>query len=229
MAKRAKDVVAPAAEDTNGRSKSKPPRRRKQEILDAAARVFHERGYESTSIQDIADAVGILKGSLYYYIESKEDLLYEILHDVHAEALQNMTAVDEIEADALTKIRAFVTFHVTFNAEHLVGMGVFFQDFRSLSDERREEIVEERDLYDKFVRKLIREGQQEKLICPDIDAKLAAFGILGMMNWIYQWFKPAGPSAARKVAEEFADFVVAGLACDPKTHSPGHRRQVGQL
>src|SRR5438093_6121381 len=98
-------------------AQSRPPRRRQNEVLQAAARVFHEKGYESTSIQDIAEAVGILKGSLYYYIRSKEDLLYEILQAVHEDALANIRRVDELEGDALQKLRAFVTAHFTFNAE----------------------------------------------------------------------------------------------------------------
>src|SRR5947207_409360 len=75
---------------------SRPPRRRQQEILEAAARVFHEKGYESTSIQDIADEVGILKGSLYYYIRSKEDLLYEIIRDIHDDAIAYVGHIDSL-------------------------------------------------------------------------------------------------------------------------------------
>src|SRR3954463_16258741 len=108
---------------TQGR-RSRAPRRRQQEILEAAARVFHEKGYESTSIQDIADAVGILKGSLYYYITSKEDLLFEILQSVHEEALENLAQIDATPGDALQRLRAFVTMHFTFNAEHLVKVAV---------------------------------------------------------------------------------------------------------
>src|SRR5437868_1984733 len=172
-------IVKPAEEQ------SRPPRRRQQEVLEAAARVFHEKGYESTSIQDIAEAVGILKGSLYYYIRSKEALLYEILQGVHEDALANIRRLDAIEGDALQKIRAFVMLHLTFNAENLTKMGVFFHDFRSLSPERRKLIVEARDLYDALLRDLIREGQAESIVCPDIDPKLAALGVMGMLNWIY--------------------------------------------
>jgi AcrR family transcriptional regulator len=198
-------------------------------VLEAAARVFHEKGYESTSIQDIAEAVGILKGSLYYYIRSKEDLLYDILQSVHEDALANIARVDDIEGDPLEKIRAFVTAHLTFNAENLTRMGVFFHDFRSLSDERRQVIIDARDIYDEKLRGLIREGQQDGVVCPDLDPKVAAIGVMGMVNWIYQWYRPGGPRTIAELAEGFADFVVAGLACDPATHTPGHRTALHAL
>lgn len=209
--------------------RSRAPRRRRQEILEAAARVFHEKGYESTSIQDLADAVGILKGSLYYYITSKEDLLYELLQGVHEEGLKNLDKTRAVEGDALQKIRAFVTLHFTYNAEHLVGMAVFFQDFRSLKPERRRVILEERDRYDHFLRDVIRQGQDEGIVCPDIDPKVAAIAVLGMMNWIYHWYRPGGERSAAELANAYADFVVAGLACDPATHRPGHRRSFAPL
>jgi len=209
--------------------RSRAPRRRQQEILEAAALVFHEKGYESTSIQDIADSVGILKGSLYYYITSKEDLLFEIIQGVHEEALKNLDRTAAVEGDALQKIRAFVVVHLTHNALNLVKMAVFFQDFRSLNGERRQVIVEERDMYDNFLRDLIRQGQDEGIVCPDIEPKLAAITVLGMMNWIYQWYRPGGGLSASEIANAYADFVVAGLACDRSTHRTGHRRDLAPL
>src|SRR5215217_3230815 len=108
--------MAPTESETRSR-RSRAPRRRQNEILEAAAQVFHEKGYESTSIQDIADAVGILKGSLYYYITSKEDLLYEILQDVHQAGIKNLELIDAVDGTALEKIRAFVVVHFAHNAE----------------------------------------------------------------------------------------------------------------
>jgi TetR/AcrR family transcriptional regulator, cholesterol catabolism regulator len=212
-----------------GPRKTPAPRRREQEILEAAAEVFHERGYESTSIQHIAKRVGILKGSLYYYITSKEDLLFEIIQGVHEEALRNLERTRAVEGTPLQRLRAFAVIHFTFNAENRVKTAVFFQDFRSLSEGRRQKIVDERDIYDNFVRDLIREGQDEGLICPEIDAKLAAISILGMLNWMYHWYRPGGSQSASEIGEAYADFVVAGLACTPDTHVPGHRRALAAL
>ena len=92
-------------------------------------------------------------------------------------------------------------------------MAVFFQDFRSLNGERRQVIVEERDLYDSFLRDLIRQGQDEGIICPDIEPKLAAITVLGMMNWIYHWYKPGGELSADRDRER----------ATPTSSSPGSR------
>jgi AcrR family transcriptional regulator len=229
MSAQAEGVTSVTVLNEIDEQESRPPRRRQQEVLEAAARVFHEKGYESTSIQDIAEAVGILKGSLYYYIRSKEDLLYEILQSVHEDALANMGRLDEVDGDALEKIRAFVTLHLTFNAENLTKMGVFFHDFRSLSPERRTQIVEARDVYETLLRNLIREGQQESMVCTEVDPKVAALGVMGMLNWIYQWYVAGGVRSAEQIAEEFSNLVVAGLACTPETHVPGHRVRLGAL
>jgi AcrR family transcriptional regulator len=207
----------------------RPPRLRQSEIVEIAARVFHEKGYESTSVQEVAEAVGILKGSLYYYIDSKEDLLFEIIRNVHESARKNIDRTRELGGDPLQQIRLFVTRHLTFNAEHLVGMGVFFRDFRSLSGGHRETILAYRDEYDRFLRSLISDARAAGVVCPDIDPKFAALALLGMTNWIYQWYKPDGPKGVSELAQTFADIAVAGIACDPKSHTPGHRGQLAAL
>lgn len=206
------------------RPRAGAPRRRQREILDAAARVFHEKGYESTSIQDIADSVGILKGSLYYYIASKEDLLYEIIEGVHQEGLKKLERIAALEGTALQRVRAFVVAHTLHNAENIVRMGVYIKDFRSLSRERQRVIEKERDTYDAFLRDLIREGQRDGTVCRDLDAKMMAIAILGMLNWMHQWYRPQGEWSAAEIADSFADFVVSGLACDPDTHFANHKR-----
>ena len=216
-----------AANGTNGSGPRRRKQERKQEVVDVAARVFHEKGYGSSSIQDIADGVGILKGSLYYYIDSKEDLLYEILRGVHEEAFQQIEEAVAAEKATMARLRAFVVALFTFHTENLIRIGVFFSDFRSLNPERQEAIIRERDRYDKLLRDVIRQGQEEEVICPDLDPKVTALAILGMVNWIHQWYKPGGGRSARTIAEAYADFALAGVACSPATHVSGHRRLLG--
>jgi AcrR family transcriptional regulator len=174
--------------------------------------VFHEKGYEATTIQDIADEVGILKGSLYYYIRSKEDLLYEVIRDIHEEAIASVMQVDEVEGTALDRVRAFVIAHMTFTGENLVKISVFFHDFRSLSSERQQTIIASRDLYERHMRRLIEEGKRDGSIRKDADPKIAALAVMGAMNWTYQWYRPGGRKSMREIARGFADLIVNGLA-----------------
>lgn len=184
---------------------------RRQEIIDAAAVIFQEKGYTATSIRDVAESVDILKGSLYYYIKSKDDLLFSVIQEVHEGGLANLESGMNADGSALDNIHVFVTRHATYNAANLVKMTVFFHDFRSLSDERRREIVEERDIYDRHLRGLIKAGQEEGSVRADVDPKLAAFWILGGMNWMYQWYRPSGTQPLEVIANEFADLAVNSL------------------
>jgi AcrR family transcriptional regulator len=200
----------------------KVPRKRRAEVLDIAARVFHEKGYDATTIQDIADEVGILKGSVYYYISSKENVLFELLEEVHQAALAAVLEAVERDGNALQRIHAFVETLARFNAENQIRMGILLHDFRSLSEERRREIVRERDRYDRILRELIAEGQEQGIVCADVDAKLSALAVMGMINTIYQWYRPGGRQKAQSIGAFYADFVIRALACDPATHAAGH-------
>lgn len=215
--------VARGAE-SNGKSQ-----RRRQELIDAAARIFQDKGYEATSIQDVADALGILKGSVYYYIDSKEDLLFAAIQEVHESALANTAKIKQLDEDPLTLIRLFIESHVKHVSDNLVKATVFFHDFRSLDRERHDYIVKERDSYDLFLRDLISRGQRNGSICKDIDPKIATLALLGMMNWIYQWYKVGGGMDPSQIGRQFADLALAGLACDHEGHTSRHRGQIGKI
>jgi AcrR family transcriptional regulator len=204
------------------KQQQKVPRKRRAEVLDIAARVFHEQGYEATSIQDIADELGVLKGSVYYYISGKEDVLFELLQEVHKAALKVVTEAVAQDGDPLQKIYRFVETLSRFNADNQVRMGIFLHDFRSLSEDRRREIVRERDRYDRILRKLIGEGQEQGDVCPDLDPKLSALAIMGMINTIYQWYQPGGRLKSETIGSSYATLVTRALGCTPESHAAGH-------
>lgn len=192
------------------RPDSSPPRRR-DEVIDAAARIFHAKGYAAASIQDVADELGILKGSLYHYIDSKQDLLFAIIEDVHRRTMSELEQWLALEGGTLVRLRAFLNGQVLTYCRNVQRVGVFLQDLRSLSEEQQVRIHAERDRYDRVLRDLIRAGQDEGLIDPDVDPKLAAMAIFGMLNWISTWWRPDGPSTPEQVATEFTDLALAGL------------------
>ncbi len=201
-----------SADGSAGSSRQRQVRRRQQEILDAAAEIFREKGYEATSTQDIAEAVGLLKGSLYYYIDSKEDLLFAIIDEAYKGALQTLDQAKMMPGNALQKIRSIIESHVDYFIANQVKMAVLFRDFRSLSEERQQIIAGEGDQYLEEVRSLIRQGQAEGVVAPDIDPRLASIGITGMVNSLSQWYHPSGPSTPAEISEAFARLVVAGVS-----------------
>jgi TetR/AcrR family transcriptional regulator, cholesterol catabolism regulator len=188
-----------------------PPKRRDRQILEAAAQIFHERGYADTSVQDVANAVGLLKGSLYYYIESKEDLLFRVLQDVHAQAKQILDVVPEMDAPPLERLAAYVRGHVEFNLRNIEKVAVYYHDFSQLSRERREEIVATRKRYEEFVIALIEDAQEAGEVDPDLDAHVATYSVLGMLNWVYTWYRPGGKVSISDFADLVAEIVVGGL------------------
>ncbi|WAJ44340.1 TetR/AcrR family transcriptional regulator [Mycobacterium sp. Aquia_216] len=197
---------------------------RRVEILRVATRLFLEKGYEATSLQDIADEVGLLKGSLYYYISEKEDLLYAILEDMYATSRAAMAEISSLEVGALVKIRRICVAHVLNVLRNRDQVTIFFRDFGVLSEERVREISAQRDRYAKGFAALLKAAQAEAVVCPDVNVKLSSGSILGMLNMVHEWYPYSDETRAMRLAEEIADLVVASLRCDGKTHRPGHRR-----
>ena len=189
----------------------KPSKRRRQEVMDVAARIFSEKGYEATSIQEIAEEVGILKGSLYYYIETKEDLLFGVIKAAYDAALGVVRELERRDGGALELIEALVYRHAEVFAATQVQSSVFFKEFRALSDDRQKEIREAGDIYSRFLRSQIRRGQDAGEIDPGINPRLAAIGIIGMMNSMAFWYRPDGPATAEQIGSEFSRLVIGGL------------------
>lgn len=204
------------------RQEAAPPRRR-DEVIDAAARIFHAKGYAAASIQDVADELGILKGSLYHYIDSKQDLLFAIIEESHRRTMEELEQWLTLKGGTLVRLRAFLHGQVLTYCRNVQRVGVFLQDLRSLSEEQQARILAERDRYDRVVRDLIRAGQEEGVIDREVDAKLAAMAIFGMLNWISTWWRPDGPSTPEQVADEFTDLALSGLVL-----REGRRSQLGR-
>lgn len=195
---------------------------REQTIYAAAARIFYQKGYSAASIQDIADEVGLLKGSLYYYIDGKEDLLYGITRTIHDLALtfvERTLALDDTPAE---RLRFLLHLHITSFGENLPMISVFYTEHDSLQGERRAEVMRDRAKYERFVRSLIVEGQEAGQFCPELDARLVSNAVLTMSNTIYMWYRPGAGPGIEQVASTYADFAIRGLSC-PDGHRHAER------
>lgn len=206
-----KDPATPAA-GRNGRGEKNRVQKRRQEIIDAAAQVFFERGYDASSTQDIADAVGILKGSLYYYVESKEEFLYEVIKEAHDLGLEILEQVSELDGDVLHRITELIRRHVRYYADNVVKTSVYFREYRSLSEEHRRQIDRFGHAYRHFVADLIREGQRDGSVSTSIDPALSGVAIVEMLNSIPRWYHEGGRATADQVADQYATIIVGGVA-----------------
>jgi len=180
-------------------------------VIRAATELFYDKGYDATSVQDIADAVGLLKGSLYYYFEAKEDLLFEILQRVHAGLTTAVADALDGHEDPVDRLRVFLTTHTEFLSKNTVEIAVFFNDFRSLTGDRRAAILKARDSYEAMLVEILHGGQKDGAFASETDPRVAAKGIFGMVNWMHQWYVPGGALTAAAVAESYERMITSGL------------------
>jgi AcrR family transcriptional regulator len=168
---------------------------RREELTKIAARLFAERGYQGTSLADLADELGVQKPSLYHHIASKEDLLWEVARD-GAQAFH--TALDTVPADAAAtdRIRLALRAHLAVVAGQLDVATVFVREWRYLGGERRDAFVAERRRYEQRVRELFRDGVEGSELRTDLDVATAALLFLSAANWAYTWLQPGADTDA---------------------------------
>ena len=181
---------------------------RRAELTRAAARLFAQKGYHGTSVGDLAEALGMQKGSLYTHIDSKADLLWDVARE-GAEAFH--AALDAIPEDGpvLERIRAALRAHLRVVAEQLDIATVFVREWRYLEGERREQFVAERRRYEERVRALFREGRERGELRADLDDGTAALLTLSAANWAYTWLRPG--SDTDELADRFTALLLDGM------------------
>ena len=181
---------------------------RRSELTRQAARLFAEKGYHGTSIGDLAEAMGVQKGSVYAHIESKADLLWDVARE-GAEAFH--AALDSVPDDGpvVERIRAALRGHLRVVAEQLDVATVFVREWRYLQGDRREEIVAERRRYEERFRGLFREGRELGELRTDLDEATAALLALSALNWAYTWLQPGRPTD--ELADRFYALLVDGM------------------
>lgn len=181
-----------------------------EEILKAAAELFYEKGYHATTMQDVADRVGMLKGSLYYYIDSKEDLLYITLDQVIKKGddlfLQRVASAP----DPVEKLRRAIEAEIEYVIRDQVTVGLFLHEFDTLSEQRRRRILARMRRFQNRYIEIIREGQAAGVF-RDLDPRLAVYGILGMCNWVYRWYRPDLGFTLQEITSVFTNLVMKGI------------------
>ena len=190
----------------------KPQEERWSEIIEAATEIFWEKGYDGTSLQDIADRVGILKGSLYYYINSKTDLRAHLLEEAHHHGIEMISEIANSETDPLTRLYKMFIGHVYHVCKNMARTAVFLREIRRLSDEEKAEIGVDDRAYALLFQEHIKDAQSQGLLRPDIDPRLAGHCALGSLNAIYTWYNADGDITAAQLAHHMASTTLIGLA-----------------
>lgn len=179
-------------------------------ILEAAARIFSEKGYHATSMQDIADAVNLQKASIYHHFSSKQEILLDILDyalDLINSRLELVLSQPLSPDEKLHQ--AMVSYFQTI-AENQNLSAVLLLELRALDPELKARQASRREKFERLWRDLIIEGKQQGVF-NDVDPSLTGRAILGVMNWTVTWYRSDGPRSASEIADLFADLLLHGL------------------
>lgn len=183
---------------------------RRDEIITKAAQVFDRTGYNRASMDDVAEAVGIAKPTLYHYFRGKEEILFEI----HQEFITRLIRQNEARRDAglsprqeLLEIMGDI---LDLMETHRGHVRVFFEHIRDLPQEQREVVRGQRDTYHRMVEDALARGIQLGEFRP-VDVRMVSLGLFGMCNWAYQWYQSEGPLRPREVAYSMWGLLVYGI------------------
>jgi AcrR family transcriptional regulator len=179
------------------------------DILKAAARAFRKLGFHGATVEEIASALHMKKGNLYYYFRNKEEILFAC-HQYSLDRLTQLFAeIDRSEAEPAAKLRRLIVAFVHTILDELHGTALFL-DLEALTPAHLKSVIARRDRFEHSVRRLLEDGMKSGRFAPG-DPKLLAFALFGAVNWIPRWFTPEGPATSQQIADLFADFFLRGL------------------
>ena len=184
---------------------------REGQILEASIHMFAEKGYAATSLQEVADAVGLLKGSLYHYISSKESLLYRIFQEAHSQAEVMMSAVDALNLSPEEHLREFLKRLALFYVLNRERASLYFAEWRHLTGDERQTVLKQQREFRSYIRKMIEAAQVADLTREDLDVKIATSFLLAALNGVPSLFRTENPDEAEQLATEIAKLACAAV------------------
>jgi AcrR family transcriptional regulator len=184
---------------------------REQAIRAAALRIFREKGYDAASMQDIADAVGLYKGSLYYYVSSKEELLVQLFEGRAEQVLAEIDAAASGSGVPRERLRTMVRVYMQGVLRNLDSVHVYVREEQALPPPALRDVHrQQRAMRDHFER-VIGEGMRAGDFA-ESDPKLAALALLGMCTWVHRWYRPGGRIGEAAIADDFAERAIRMLS-----------------
>lgn len=184
----------------------------RQEILRTAARLFQQRGYDATSMNDVAAALKLSKGGLYHHFQSKDEILFEIMNHAMEITEERVLAPVRGISDPEGRLRALIRLHIeVVLSPQDREITVMLHENHPLPPGLRKRINARKKEYIHFVEGLMAEVQRARQAKGAVSARAAAFALLGMINWIYQWYKPEGNLQAHNLVPQFTEMVLGGI------------------
>jgi TetR/AcrR family transcriptional regulator, cholesterol catabolism regulator len=184
----------------------------RQEILRTAARLFQQRGYDATSMNDVAAALKLSKGGLYHHFQSKDEILFEIMNHAMEITEDRVLAPVRGIADPEARLRALIRLHIeVVLSPQDREITVMLHENHPLPPALRKRINTRKKDYIHFVESLMAEVQRMRQGRNSVSPRAAAFALLGMINWIYQWYKPEGSLQAHNLIPQFTELVFGGI------------------
>ncbi len=183
-----------------------------EHILSRAARVFAERGFHRATIRDVAKAAGTSLSGLYYYVESKDELLYLIQHGAFETLLTKLDVELASLASPRERLERMVRIHLGFFLDHMPEMKVISHEGASLSAPYVEDVRALKRRYATLVRGLIRGLRPDGL---EVDERVATFALFGQLNWIYTWYRPGRDPDLEALTRDMCHLLLHGLVGGP--------------
>lgn len=210
MTKTKRSLEALRPRNVGREPKHAKPSTRLEEVLQSAANIFFAKGFHASSIEDVARDVGMLKGSLYYYIKSKDDLLFQLLlagiEDSDAFIAQQIDPA----GDPVEQLERAIRAQIDYIIRNRVQFGLFLHEFDSLSGKRQHKLISVMSRYNARFVDLVRRGQEQgKLI--QGEPWIIVNGILGMCNWLYRWYDTDESSDPEQVKQIFLRMLLQGI------------------
>jgi TetR/AcrR family transcriptional regulator, cholesterol catabolism regulator len=188
---------------------------RREEIIQAAAHVFRDRGFEAATLRDVAAALGTDRASLYYYVGSKEELLQEIVRQALGRDIATAEAVKRSRASSREKIGSLITAMVSSYADNYPHMSVYIEDLGRISRQDSEwstDVIARTRAYESLVHTILREGQRDGTLRKDLSVELCALGLFGMINWMHRWYRPSIKWSPEEVANTYTEIFMSGFS-----------------
>jgi AcrR family transcriptional regulator len=183
----------------------------REAIRDFAVQLFGKQGYTGTSMRDIANAVGVLPGSLYAHIASKEALLVEIVNDGIGRFIDAVAPHLTGDESAVERLRAMIVAHVQVVADNPERSLVVFHQWRFLGPEKLPFAIERRREYERNFVKVVEQGMKDGSFKPDLNPRIAVLTILGALNWTPEWLSPEGRLSPAEVGALMAGTLLGGI------------------